>query len=153
MKKYLLILLSFLFITNLQAKNMEKTKIQVFRNGEIPSAKGPAETFTGNVRVDSMLPNNHESHLSLATVTFEPGAKTAWHTHDWGQMLVITYGVSEVQEEGKEVIQVKEGDVVWFPAGVKHWHGATKDHAMSHISIVAETNAKKTVTWMEHVKN
>ena len=150
MKKYLLILLSFLFINNVKANNMGK--IQVFRNGDIPSTIGSGETFSGGVVVNSKLPNNHESNVLLGEVKFNPDSRTAWHTHDWGQLLIITEGVGEVQEEGKEIIEVKAGDVVWFPAGVKHWHGAKKDHTMSHIYIVAETNTKNPANWLEKVE-
>ncbi len=127
-------------------------KIQVIRNGELPSYKGPNETFTGNVRVDPMLPSPHDSNVSLATVTFEPGARTAWHTHPWGQILVITSGIGQIQQWDGEIIEVRPGDVVWFPAGVKHWHGAKENNAMSHISIVANSD-RGTAEWMEKVSD
>ena len=133
-------------------KENEGAKIQVIRNSELSSYKGPNETFTGNVRVDPMLPSPHDSNVSLATVTFEPGARTAWHTHPWGQILVITSGIGQIQQWGGEIIEVRPGDVVWFPAGVKHWHGAKENNAMSHISIVANSD-RGTAEWMEKVND
>lgn len=139
-------------VEKIMVKKNKEAKIQVIKNGELSSYKGPSETFTGDVRVDSMLPRDHDSNVSLATVTFEPGARTAWHTHSWGQILVITSGVGQVQQWGGKIIEVRPGDVVWFPAGVKHWHGAKENNAMSHISIIANSD-KGTADWMEKVSD
>lgn len=131
-------------------ENMQAAKIEITKNASIKSNKGPADYFAGSVRVDPFLAPAHESGVSLAHVTFEPGARTAWHTHPKGQILIITSGLGLVQEEGKETLEVRPGDTVWFPAGVKHWHGASKDHAMTHISIVVEQDGKN-ADWMEIV--
>lgn len=131
-------------------KNDSAAKIEIIRNGELPSAKGPDDYFTGNVRVDAMLPGKHSSQISAALVTFEPGSRTAWHTHPLGQLLFIMTGVGQVQQEGGEIIDVCPGDTVWFPAHLKHWHGASLDKAMSHISIVVEDDGKN-ADWMEKV--
>lgn len=131
---------------------MENTKIQIIRKEEIKSYQGPNDYFSGKVTVDGMLPAKHESGVSLALVTFEPSARTAWHTHPKGQILLVTEGSGLVQEEGKNTIEIKKGDIVWFPAGIKHWHGACKDTAMSHISIVVEDNGNA-AKWLEKVSD
>ena len=99
--------------------------MQITRAGSQPSNKGSPEYFTGTVRIDPLFPVREPSRLSAASVTFEPGARTAWHTHPLGQTLIITAGVGWVQREGGPVEEVRPGDVVWFPPGLKHWHGAT----------------------------
>jgi len=124
---------------------MEITKI-----GTKPSAQGPAEWFTGSVRIDPLFDANDARRGASATVTFEPGARTAWHTHPLGQTLIITFGLGWVQREGGPVEEVRPGDVIWFEPNEKHWHGASATNAMVHIAIQENLNGK-VVDWMEHV--
>lgn len=124
---------------------MEITKI-----GTKPSAQGPAEWFTGSVRIDPLFDANDARRGASATVTFEPGARTAWHTHPLGQTLIITFGLGWVQREGGPVEEVRPGDVIWFEPNEKHWHGASATNAMAHIAI-QENLSGKVVDWMEHV--
>jgi quercetin dioxygenase-like cupin family protein len=124
---------------------MEITKL-----GTKPSAAGPADWFTGSVRIDPLFDANVARRGVAATVTFEPGARTAWHTHPLGQTLIITTGIGWVQREGGQVEEVRPGDVVWFEPDEKHWHGASATKAMSHIAIQENLNGK-VVDWMEHV--
>ena len=126
--------------------------MDIKRSGSEPSAKGPAEYFTGSVRVDPLFRPQEPSRTSGAYVTFEPGARTAWHTHPLGQTLIITAGFGWVQREGGPVEEVRPGDVVWFPPGEKHWHGATSTTAMTHIAIT-ETLEGRNVDWMEKVSD
>lgn len=125
-------------------------QIQIQRVGSQASVKGPADWFTGTVRFDPLFDAKEPSRVDGLGVTFEPGARTAWHTHPLGQHLIITSGLGWVQQEGGEVQEVRPGDVVWFPPNVKHWHGATPTNAMSHIAI-HETQAGRPFTWMEKV--
>jgi quercetin dioxygenase-like cupin family protein len=127
-------------------------RVGVTRNGSRPSQRGPAETFTGTVRIDPLFDPNDASRAGSACVTFEPGARTAWHTHPRGQRLVVTAGVGRVQGWGGPVNEIGPGDVVWIPAGVKHWHGAGPATAMTHIAI-QEARDGTVVTWMEHVSD
>jgi quercetin dioxygenase-like cupin family protein len=124
----------------------------IARAGSLPSAKGPAENFTGSVRVDPLFRAKAPSRTSGSTVTFEPGARTAWHTHPLGQNLIVTAGLGWVRRWGGPVEEIRPGDVVWFPPGEKHWHGATATTAMSHISIVEHLDGK-TADWMEKVSD
>ena len=124
----------------------------ITRAGEQPSAAGPADFFTGRVRVDPVWPADGHINASGAWVTFEPGARSAWHTHPAGQRLVVASGVGLAQEWGKPTQVVRPGDVVWCPPGVKHWHGATATTAMTHIAI-AEQLAGKSAEWMEKVSD
>jgi quercetin dioxygenase-like cupin family protein len=124
--------------------------MQVSPNGSRSSAAGPAETFSGNVTVTPLFPANKHSAASGGQVEFAPGARSHWHTHPAGQMLVITSGVGWVQEENGQKIEVKPGDVIWTPPGVKHWHGAQSDHSMTHIAVTPVVNGKN-VDWMEPV--
>lgn len=124
--------------------------LTVTANGSQPSVQGPAEWFTGTVRVDAPFKGTEPAAVSGATVTFEPGARTAWHTHPLGQTLIVTAGTGWVQESGKAVQAIKPGDTVWIPPHVKHWHGATATTAMTHIAI-AEVQDGKVVEWMEQV--
>ena len=112
--------------------------------------KGPAEWFTGAVRIDPLFDANGSRRGASATVTFEPGARTAWHTHPLGQTLIIVSGLGWVQREGGPVEEVRPGDVVWFEPNEKHWHGASATNAMSHIAIQENLNGK-VVDWMEQV--
>lgn len=116
--------------------------------GSTPSAQGSPENFTGNVRID--CPFCGSGNLAAATVTFEPGARTAWHTHPLGQTLLVTSGLGWVGYEGGRVQEIRPGDIVWIEPGEKHWHGASKGCAMSHIAIVEMKDGKAT-DWMEHV--
>jgi quercetin dioxygenase-like cupin family protein len=123
---------------------------QVTRAGSQPSAVGPAANFTGQVRVDMVWPADDGISASGALVTFEPGARSAWHTHPAGQRLVVVSGMGLTQEWGKPVQEIRPGDVVWCPPGVKHWHGASPNTAMSHLAVTGTANGKN-VEWMEKV--
>ena len=124
--------------------------LTVTPNGSQPSAKGPANYFTGSVRVDAPFKTTAPARVSGATVTFEPGARTAWHTHPLGQTLIVTAGTGLVQESGQSIHVIKAGDTVWIPPGVKHWHGATATTGMTHVA-VAEALDGKVVEWLEQV--
>jgi quercetin dioxygenase-like cupin family protein len=126
--------------------------MDINRNGSQPSAKGSAEYFTGSVRIDTPFKGEPPARIGGAVVTFEPGARTAWHTHPLGQTLIVTSGCGWVQREGGPIEQIHPGDVVWFSPGEKHWHGATRTNAMTHIAI-AEALDGKAVDWMEKVSN
>jgi quercetin dioxygenase-like cupin family protein len=127
-------------------------EVEIKRCGSQPSGKGPANWFTGTVRIDPLFEAPAPARTRGASVTFEPGARTAWHTHPLGQTLIITAGAGRVQCEGGAVEEVRPGDVVWFPPNEKHWHGATPTAAMSHIAI-QEALEGKVVEWMEHVSD
>lgn len=124
--------------------------MKITRVGSQPSRKGPADWFTGTVRVDPLFQAPDPALVSGACVTFEPGARTAWHTHPLGQTLIIVSGAGWVQREGGPIEDVRTGDVVWFEPSEKHWHGATATTAMIHIAI-QEKQDGKVVDWMEHV--
>lgn len=126
--------------------------MEIVRSGSQPSLKGAAEWFTGAVRVDPLFQAPEPARVRCATVTFEPGARTAWHTHPLGQILIVTAGCGRVQRWGGPVEEVHPGDVVWFAPGEKHWHGASPTTAMTHIAI-QEALDGKTVEWMEHVSD
>jgi len=121
-------------------------------NGTRPSAKGPSQYFTGSVVVDPLYAANSTTSSSGGLVTFEPGARSAWHTHPAGQTLIVTSGTGWVQEEGGAKREIKPGDVIWAPPGVKHWHGATATNGMSHIAIT-NMAGDKNVNWMEKVSD
>jgi quercetin dioxygenase-like cupin family protein len=124
--------------------------MDIRRVGAQPSGQGPADWFTGQVRVDPLFAAPDPARVGGALVTFEPGARTAWHTHPLGQTLIVTAGCGWVQREGEKVEEIRPGDVVWFAPGEKHWHGATATTAMSHIAIQEKLDGS-VVTWMEHV--
>src|SRR3954447_10357414 len=126
--------------------------MEIKRAGSQPSGKGPVEYFTGTVRIDPLNSPPDPARVSMALVTFEPGARTAWHTHPLGQTLIVTAGVGWAQREGSPVEEIRPGDVVWFPAGEKHWHGATSSTAMTHIAIQEQLDGKA-VDWMEQVSD
>ncbi len=126
--------------------------MEIKRNGLQPSAKGPAEYFTGTVRLDAPFRASEPARVAGALVTFEPGARTAWHTHPLGQTLIVTAGVGRAQREGGPVEEIRAGDIVWFPPGEKHWHGAAPTTAMTHIAI-QEALDGKVVDWMEKVSD
>jgi quercetin dioxygenase-like cupin family protein len=139
-----------LFADNAFSKG--QTTMQITRSGSQKSEKGPADYFTGQVRIDARFSTTAPARTGGATVTFEPGARTAWHTHPLGQTLLITSGLGWVQVEGGPREEVRPGDIVWFPPGEKHWHGASATTAMSHIAI-AEALDGKSVDWMEKVSD
>ncbi len=124
--------------------------MEIKRAGSRPSGKGPADYFTGAVRLDPLFQAAEPARVAGAHVTFEPGARTAWHTHPLGQTLIVTSGLGWAQREGGPVEEIRPGDVVWFPPGEKHWHGASASTAMTHIAVQEALNGK-TVEWMEHV--
>lgn len=124
--------------------------LRITRAGSQPSARGPADYFTGSVRVDPLFPATAPSRMSGGSVTFEPGARSAWHTHPVGQVLVVTAGVGRVQREGGPVEEIRPGDVVWVPPGVKHWHGAAPGTGMTHIALQEQVDGRN-VDWMEKV--
>jgi len=126
--------------------------MEIKRIGTQPSAKGPDDWFTGAVRVDALFNANEARRGAAATVTFEPSARTAWHTHPLGQTLIIVSGCGWVQKEGGPVEEVHPGDVVWFEPNEKHWHGATATNGMSHIAIQENLNGE-VVVWMEKVSD
>ena len=122
------------------------------RAGSQPSAKGPAAWFTGSVRLDPVIQPSEPARVAAASVTFEPGARTAWHTHPLGQTLFVLSGLGRVQREGGPVQEIRPGDVVWFPPGLKHWHGASPTTAMTHLAIQEQLNGKA-VDWLEPVSD
>jgi quercetin dioxygenase-like cupin family protein len=119
-------------------------------NGSQPSVKGPDDWFTGTVRIDALFDRTDPARVGGASVTFEPGARTAWHTHPLGQTLIVTAGLGWAQKEGEIVREIRPGDVVWFAPGEKHWHGACATTAMTHIAIQEKLDGK-VVDWMEKV--
>ena len=124
--------------------------MEITKSGSQPSAKGPADWFTGSVRIDSRFQRPAPARIGGATVTFEPGARTAWHTHPLGQTLIVTAGCGRVQRDGGTIEEIRAGDIVWFQPGERHWHGAAPTTGMTHIAI-AEMLDGKVVEWMEHV--
>jgi quercetin dioxygenase-like cupin family protein len=125
-------------------------QISVARSGSQPSTKGSPELFTGAVRIDSQFARDEPARVTGATVTFEPGARTAWHTHPLGQTLIVIAGSGRVRQWGGTIKDIKQGDVVWIPPNVKHWHGATATERMTHVAIQERLDGKN-VTWMEQV--
>jgi quercetin dioxygenase-like cupin family protein len=124
----------------------------IARAGSQASTKGPAQNFTGSVRVDPLFGVRAPSSASGGAVTFEPGARSAWHTHPMGQVLIVTAGAGRIQQWGGVVEQIRPGDVIWTPPGVKHWHGAAPTTAVTHIAIQESANGKN-VEWMEKVSD
>ncbi len=124
--------------------------MDIKRSGTQPSSKGPGDYFTGTVRVDPLFQADDPARATGASVTFEPGARTAWHTHPLGQTLIVTSGLGRVQREGGPVEEIRPGDVIWFPPGEKHWHGASPTVAMTHVAIQERLDGKS-VDWMEKV--
>jgi quercetin dioxygenase-like cupin family protein len=127
-------------------------KIEIKRSGSQASVKGPADWFTGTVRIDPLFNPPEPARAFGASVTFEPSARTAWHAHPLGQTLIITAGSGLVQSEGGPIEEIRPGDVVWIPPGVKHWHGASPTTSMTHIAIQEQLNGKS-ADWMEHVSD
>src|SRR6266536_4856231 len=134
------------------ASSTESQTITITRSGSQPSRQAPAQYFTGSVRIDPLFQAKDPSHTSGSYVTFEPGARSAWHTHPLGQTLIVTAGTGWVQQEGGEKQEIKPGDVIWIPPGVKHWHGATATNGMTHIAIQEQLDGKN-VEWMEKVSD
>jgi quercetin dioxygenase-like cupin family protein len=130
----------------------KESNMEITRIGSQPSAKGSADWFTGSVRVDPLFPAHPPTRTSAGSVTFEPGARSAWHTHPLGQTLIITAGCGWVQQEGGPIEEVHAGDVIWFPPGVKHWHGATPNTSLTHIAI-QEALDGRVVDWLEKVSD
>lgn len=126
--------------------------MEIRRAGSEPSGRGAADWFTGTVRIDPLFTAPDPARVGAALVTFEPGARTAWHTHPFGQTLIVTTGCGWVQREGGPVEEIRPGDVIWFAPGEKHWHGASATTAMSHIAIQERLNGSP-VNWMEHVSD
>jgi quercetin dioxygenase-like cupin family protein len=126
--------------------------MDIRRAGSQPSGKGPPDYFTGTVRVDPLFQASAPGRVVGASVTFEPGARTAWHTHPLGQTLIVTSGLGRAQRDGGPVEEIRPGDVIWFPPGEKHWHGAAPATAMTHMAI-QEALDGKTVEWMEKVSD
>ena len=134
-----------------EAAESGKTGQVIVRNGEQASIKGADTIFTGGVRIDPLYAANNDMRSSGGSVTFEPGARSNWHVHPVGQVLIVTSGVGRTQEWGKPMQEIRAGDVVICPVGVKHWHGAAPNSAMTHISICEEKEPGKVVEWMEKV--
>jgi quercetin dioxygenase-like cupin family protein len=130
----------------------QKLNMEIKRSGSQPSSKGPADWFTGTVRIDLLFQANAPARASGASVTFEPGARTAWHTHPLGQTLIVTAGCGRAQRWGGTVEEIRPGDVVWFAPNEKHWHGAAQTTAMTHIAIQEKLDGK-VVEWMEKVSD
>ena len=128
----------------------EKRQMEIKRAGSQPSGKGPADWFTGTVRIDPLFDAPAPARAAGASVTFEPGARTAWHTHPLGQTLIVTAGSGRVQRWGRPVEEIRPGDLVWIAPGEKHWHGASSTTAMTHIAIQEKLDGSP-VKWMEHV--
>jgi quercetin dioxygenase-like cupin family protein len=126
--------------------------MEIKRSGSQPSGKGPANWFTGTVRIDSPFNGNDPARVAGAIVTFEPGARTVWHTHPLGQTLIVTAGSGRAQRWGGPIEEIRPGDVIWFSPGEKHWHGATPTTAMTHIAIQEQLDGKA-VDWLEKVSD
>ncbi|CAI0693696.1 (R)-mandelonitrile lyase [Serratia quinivorans] len=126
--------------------------MKIQRSGSQPSRPGPEDYFTGKVRIDAPFAGSEPARVGGATVTFEPGARTAWHTHPLGQTLIVTQGRGWIQVWGEEIQEMNQGDIVWIPEDVKHWHGATPETAMTHIAIAESLNGSP-VDWLEQVSD
>jgi 4-carboxymuconolactone decarboxylase len=154
MRIYTVIVVSlFMFVSGAHSQNPnDEGAIRIMRSGSQPSRQAPAENFTGSVRVDLLFQAIAPARASGSLVTFEPGARTAWHTHTLGQILIVTAGTGRVQRWGDSVEEIRQGDVVWIPPGQKHWHGAAPNSSMAHIAIVEQLDGKS-VDWMEKVSD
>lgn len=136
----------------LAAAPVQAQSIEISRNGSRPAIKGAAQTFVGSVTVDPLFATSAQRPYSSGHVTFEPGARSAWHTHPAGQILIVTAGTGWVQQWGGERREIRPGDVVWIPANVKHWHGATATTSMSHIALQQAVDGK-VVDWLEQTSD
>ena len=134
------------------AAQAASASLNIQRAGTQPSGKGPADWFTGTVRIDSPFKGTDPARVTGAIVTFEPGARTAWHTHPLGQTLIVTAGCGWAQRWGGLVEEIRPGDIIWFPPGEKHWHGASPTTAMTHIAIQEQLDGKA-VDWLEKVSD
>lgn len=143
---------ALLLATHATAQTADAPDMTIARAGSQASGKGPAAWFTGSARIDPLFPVRPPLNTSGAYVTFEPGARSAWHTHPAGQVLIVTAGAGRVQRWGRPVQEIRPGDVVWTPPGVKPWHGAAPTTAMTHIAIQDAVNGKN-VEWMEKVSD
>lgn len=154
MRIFIAVVISFCTLASSAHSQTSKDQgaIRIVRSGSQPSRQGPAENFTGSVRVDPLFQANAPARASGSLVTFEPGARTAWHTHPLGQILIATTGTGRVQRWGDSIEEIRQGDVVWIPPGQKHWHGAAPNSSMAHIAIV-ELLDGKSVEWMEKVSD
>jgi quercetin dioxygenase-like cupin family protein len=137
--------------SNQPAQQRNQT-MEIKRNGSQPSGKGSADYFTGTVRIDPLFQAADPARAAGASVTFEPGARTAWHTHPLGQTLIVTSGLGWVQRWGGPVEEIRPGDVIWFSPGEKHWHGASPTTAMTHIAVQERLDGK-VVDWLEKVSD
>jgi len=146
------LLAAVLVSLSMAASAFAQADLTIARSGAQPSRTGPEENFTGSVRVDPLFPAREPARASGAYVTFQPGARSAWHTHPLGQTLVVTAGVGRVQRRGGPIEEIRAGDVVWIPPGVKHWHGAAPDSAMTHLA-VQEHVGGEVVDWLEKVSD
>jgi quercetin dioxygenase-like cupin family protein len=135
-----------------QTVQQKESNMEIKRVGSQPSSTGPADWFTGTVRIDPLFQADPPARAAGASVTFEPGARTAWHTHPLGQTLIVTAGCGLAQRWGGPIEQIRPGDVIWFPPGEKHWHGASPTSAMTHIAIQEQLGGK-VVDWMEKVSD
>jgi quercetin dioxygenase-like cupin family protein len=138
-----------LLVSNLTNR---REAMEIKRNGSRHSARGPEAYFTGTVRVDPLFQAGDPARVGGGHVTFEPGARSAWHTHPLGQTLIVTSGLGRAQSEGEPIEEIRPGDFIWFPAGEKHWHGAAPNTAMTHIAIAESLNGKN-ADWMEKVSD
>jgi quercetin dioxygenase-like cupin family protein len=126
--------------------------MDIYRNGSRPTRRGPADYFTGTVWLDPIVNAPAPARVAAARVSFEPGARTAWHTHPLGQTLYVVSGVGRVQKEGEPVREIRAGDTVWIPPGEKHWHGAAPDHGMTHVAMQEAVDGSA-VEWLEQVSD
>lgn len=143
---------TFVSLFLVASSSAQSAELVIQRAGSQPSTKGPADRFTGAVRVDPLFAARDPGHASGGSVTFEPGARSAWHTHPLGQILIVTAGVGRVQQWGGAIEEIRPGDIVRIPPNVKHWHGAAPTTAMTHIAIQEHLDGKA-VDWMEKVSD
>jgi len=134
------------------ARSREELKIRITRSGSTPPSKGPSENFTGSVRIDTSFQARSPGRAYGSRITFDPGARTAWHSHPLGQTLIVTAGSGRVQQWGSPIEEIRQGDVIWIPPNQKHWHGADPNTAMTHLAI-SEQLASRPTTWMETVSD
>ncbi|GAB1106368.1 MAG: cupin domain-containing protein [Shewanella algae] len=149
--------LNFIFTCTLLLISLPNVAAQpkqsISESGSRSSIAGPEQFFTGAARIDPLFPATDEINASAAYVTFEPGTRTAWHIHPKGQQIIVTQGVGYTQEWGKPRQQIKPGDVIWCPAGIKHWHGAAPKTAMTHLVVTGQDNEGRNVSWLEQVSD
>ncbi len=149
-RAFAIALIASLSIAPASAQQQRASSMEITRNGSQPSSAGSPDNFTGRVRVDSPFQRAEPSRLTGATVTFEPGARSNWHTHPLGQTLIVTTGTGWTQCDGGPIVEIRAGDIIWCPPGHKHWHGATPTTAMTHIAL-QEALDGKVIDWMEPV--